>query len=98
TPAPASTDNSPPPPDRWAALLDQIGPDGEVSTQLALDAFSLGVAPLPGSELRKADADEPILDATDAVAWVLRDYDQLSAEQQAAVGEALSSPDVPASS
>ena len=96
-PPPASTDatvpDAEPMPSRWDDVLDGIGDDGEVSLELALDAFSLGVAPLPGNELRRADTDAAVPDASSAVAWVLRHFDQLSAEQQAAVAVALSPED-----
>ncbi|MDP2290830.1 MAG: hypothetical protein Q8M22_06550 [Actinomycetota bacterium] len=80
---------------RWDDLLGTIGDDGEVSLELALDAFSLGVAPLPGSEVHRDHADETVPDATSAVAWVLRHFDELSPEQQHAVAVALSPLDTP---
>lgn len=92
---PGDTGDTAPMPSRWDAVLDGIGDDGEVTLDLALDAFSLGVAPLPGNDLRRADTDERVPDATSAVAWVLRHFDELSAEQQAAVAVALSPEDQP---
>lgn len=53
-------------------------------------AATLAVAPLPGASVRPDPAEPPIHDATLAVSWALRHFDELTLEQQAAVGEALS--------
>lgn len=53
-------------------------------------AATIAVAPLPGASVRPDPAEPPIHDATLAVSWALRHFDELTLEQQAAVGEALS--------
>jgi len=80
-------------PSRWNEVLDGIGDDGEVSVALAVDAFSLAVAPLAGSDLRRAGSDAMVPDASSAVAWALRHFAELTPEQQRDVAIALSPED-----
>ncbi|MGE3588759.1 MAG: hypothetical protein AB7L17_13635 [Ilumatobacteraceae bacterium] len=95
TPSPSSappTTVHEPASSRWDALLDQVGEDGAVTAQLAIDAFSLGIAPLPGSELVRGEGTDVVADVSPAMAWIHRHFDELSADQQSAVGAALSPP------
>lgn len=69
------------------SVIAMLGPNGEVSSEMALQAFALAVAPLPGVT---PPAGEPgNLDANAAVAWVSQVWDQLSPAQQIAITDAL---------
>ncbi len=68
-------------------LISMLGPSGEVSPEMALEAFALAVAPLPGVT---PPAGAPgHLDADTAVAWVSQVWDQLSPARQTAIEQAL---------
>src|SRR5262249_25501653 len=73
----------------WEKVLDGVDDDGTVSKETALAAFSLAIAPLPGVKVPDGPPG-PIPDGWAAIAWVVRQYDQLTPEQQRAVGDALS--------
>jgi hypothetical protein len=73
----------------WEKITDGIGEDGSVSLDTALAAFSYAIAPLPGAQVPAGEVEE-LPDASIAVAWVLARFDELTEEQQAAVGAALS--------
>lgn len=88
--APAPDEPAAPGTSRWDRLLDRTGDDGEITVDMAVDAFSLAVAPLPGASVEPDASDPPIHDATLAVSWALRHFDELTPDQQAAVGRALS--------
>ena len=65
----------------------QIGPNGEVTKEMALEAFSLAIAPLPGVTVPTGappNLDEQG-DATFAVLWILPYLDQLTPEQRAVI-------------
>src|SRR5438874_2417189 len=70
----------------FGAVLAKIGPHGEVTPEMALEAFALAVAPLPGVTPPAGPPGD--LDADLAVAWVARVRDQLSPDQQAAIDAA----------
>jgi len=72
----------------WELVLDGIGPDGEVSFETALDAFSLAVGPLPGVEM-PAGRLEPIPSGTGAIRWLSGYRSRLTDEQRAAVDRYL---------
>ena len=69
------------------AVVSLIGPKGEVSPEMALQAFSLAVAPLP--RVTPPTGSPSNLDADLAVKWVSEVWDQLSSEQQTAINKAL---------
>lgn len=72
----------------WDRVLDRIGPDGEVSFETALDAFSLAVGPLPGVAM-PAGRLEPIPSGTGAIRWLQGYRQRLTDEQRAAVDRYL---------
>ncbi len=69
------------------ALVSRLGPNGEVSPEMALEAFALAVAPLPG--VTPPTGPPGHIDADLAVAWVWQVWDQLSPAQQTAIERAL---------
>ncbi len=75
----------------YAKLFAQVGPDGSVSKETALEAFALAIAPLPG--VTPPTGDPPSLyermDGTFAVDWLQPYMDQLTPDQKAAVDAAL---------
>ena len=85
-PVAASADTSP-----YAQLLAEIGPNGEVTKEMALEAFSLAIAPLPGVTVPTgaAPTDAEREDGTFAVDWLLPYMNQLTPDQAAAVNAAL---------
>lgn len=68
-------------------VVAMLGPEGEVSPELALQAFALAVAPIPGVTPPEGPNQWPDADA--AVAWVLQVWDQLPASQQTSIEQAL---------
>jgi len=80
-----------PPATAWQRVLSQIGPDGSVSKQTALEAFVLAIGPLPGVP-RPAGTAQVIDDGSGPVRWLLGYYSQLTAGQQAAVRRLLDVP------
>jgi hypothetical protein len=68
----------------WQRALNQVGPDGTVSTAAALDAFALAIGPVPGVQPPPGPA-EGIPSGTIAVQWVLGHWGQLTSAQQQAV-------------
>jgi len=64
-----------------------LGPQGEVSPEMALQAFALAIAPLPGVTPPAGAPNHLYADA--AVAWVGQVWNQLSPEQQTAITNAL---------
>jgi hypothetical protein len=72
----------------WTAILDQIGPNGEVSLATALQAYTLGFGPLPGVPAPARDSGV-IPSGTLAVDMILSHFDELTAAQQQAVLQRL---------
>jgi hypothetical protein len=72
----------------WERVLDQIGPDGDVSLETALAAFSLAVGPLPGVPMPTGRV-APISSGTGAIRWLQGYRSQLTDEQRAAVDRYL---------
>jgi hypothetical protein len=72
----------------WQRVLGQIGPDGDVSFETALDAFSLAVGPLPGVAM-PAGPTEQIASGTGAIRWLQGYRSRLTDEQRAAVDRYL---------
>ncbi|CAN5773264.1 hypothetical protein BH24CHL5_BH24CHL5_06920 [soil metagenome] len=68
-------------------VIAMLGPEGDVSPEMAVQAFALAVAPLPGVTPPAGPNEWPDADA--AVAWVAQVWDQLTASQQTAIDRAL---------
>jgi hypothetical protein len=78
----------------WEAELDDVAADGTRSLDSALQLFAMAYGPIPGVDA-PPDAGE-VHEGTLARRAVLARYDQLTAEQQAAVDEWLApDPDAP---
>ena len=75
----------------YGQLFAQVGPNGEVTKEMALEAFSLAIAPLPGVTVPTGAAanDEERMDGTFAVDWIRPYIDQLTPDQAAVVKAAL---------
>jgi len=67
----------------WESVLDHIAPDGEVSFEAALDAFSLAVGPLPGVAM-PAGRRERIPSGTGPIRWLGGYRDRLTDAQRVA--------------
>jgi hypothetical protein len=72
----------------WEKVLDGIGPDGQISKDTALQAFSLAVTPLPGAKTPPG-GETTIRSGSAAVRWTLGHWSTLTPEQQAAVKKAV---------
>jgi hypothetical protein len=72
----------------WIAVLDQIGPNGEISLSTALQAYTLVFGSLPGVQ-SLAPSSGIIPDGTLAVRMILQHYSDLTAAQQQAVLQRL---------
>lgn len=72
----------------WQQVLRQIGPQGQVSRDTALAAFTLAIAPLPGVPVPPGPR-VVIPSGTLAVSWVMRYWKTLSSAQQQVVRDAL---------
>ena len=70
--------------DAYDHVLEQIGPDGSASKETALAAFYLAIGPLPGVS-RPPGKTRVISDGTIALDMVLGHWNELTAEQRAAV-------------
>ena len=82
----------------YAQLFAQIGPNGEVTKEMALEAFSLAIAPLPGVTVPTGAPpnDAERMDGTFAVNWIRPYMDQLTPDQAAVVNAAIApDPQVP---
>jgi hypothetical protein len=78
-----------PPEPAYQQLADRIGENGEISKDLALDAFATVIGPVPGG----SRIDSPLIgtsSGTFAVRWVLRHLTALTEDQLTAVRTALS--------
>jgi hypothetical protein len=102
----ASPPSSGPVQSQWDAVLGGIGPDGSVDVGTAAAAFALAIGPLPGvttPEGAKPTAAQ-IVDGSGPIRWLIRQWDQLSPDQQTAASrliDGLGNPDfsaLPASS
>ena len=67
--------------DVWNSVTDRLGENGEPTPDLALEAFSAAVAPLPG--IGGSNGQPPVFAGPVALSWVVRVWDQLSEEDQA---------------
>jgi hypothetical protein len=67
----------------WDAIDQQIQADGKVSTQTALQAFSLAFGPMPGVTVPAGGAGS-ILDGSAAAAWLRGHWQDITTEQRAA--------------
>ena len=75
----------------YGRLLSQVQPDGSVSKDLALEAFSTVIAPLPGipAATGAAPTDFEQADGTFAINWLNQYRDQLTPDQAAVVNQVL---------
>ena len=75
----------------YGQLFARLSADGVADKQLALDAFATVIAPLPGINPPAGDPPLPHerVSGTFAIRWIMRHYDELTAEQKAAVDAAL---------
>jgi hypothetical protein len=71
-------------PTAWQRTLDQIRPDGTVSTSTALAAFALAIGPVPGAKPLDGTT-QPIPSGTLAVQWVFGHWTALTPGQRDAV-------------
>ena len=78
----------------YAQLFAQVGPNGEVTKEMALEAFSLAIAPLPGVTVPTGPDPQPWeqADGTFAIDWIQPYLDQITPEQKSAVDAALAAP------
>jgi hypothetical protein len=81
----------------WAKVLEQIGPNGEVNLQTALQAFVVAFGPLPGVGSPGGAASE-ISSGSAVVRWVLRHWEELTKAQQLAFDAYFPSPSQPSHS
>ena len=79
----ASTPADGPEPTQWEWVLDQIGPNGEVSRDLALQAFEVAIGDLPGVEPPPGPTGD-IEEGTFAVFSILQHWKDITEEQRAA--------------
>ena len=73
----------------YGQLFAQVGDDGSVTKDLALQAFSTAIAPLPGVAAAAGGppTDEERADGTFAITWLLPYMDQLTPDQKAVVAQ-----------
>jgi hypothetical protein len=67
----------------WEQVNAAIGPDGQVSTKTALQAFALAFGPLPGVSVPPGPTGE-ITSGTGALRWLVSHWGDISPAQQAA--------------
>jgi hypothetical protein len=72
----------------WTAVLNQIGPNGEISLSTALQAYTLVFGPLPGVQA-PPNAGGRIPSGSLAVRMILQHYQDLTSAQQQAVLQRL---------
>jgi hypothetical protein len=72
----------------WANLFGAVGKDGSISRAVALQAFGLAVAPLPGETVPNP-AGPPLADGSVAVQWAVGAWTALSTPQRAAMQAVL---------
>lgn len=75
-------------------ILAGIRPDGTVPLAVALQAFSLAVAPLPGVTIPPGPRDETFFSATAPIEWLRAHRDELTAAQHRAADPWLDRADV----
>jgi hypothetical protein len=78
----------------YGQLFAQVGPNGEVTKEMALEAFSLAIAPLPGVTVPSGPAPQPWeqADGTFAIDWIQPFLDRLTPDQKSAYDAALAAP------
>ena len=92
--SPAASDSTSPawPSDTsYGRLFSQVQPDGSVSRDVALQAFSTAIAPLPGVPVAPGSPpnDYEQADGSFAIEWLTPYMDQLTPEQKSVVDQAL---------
>ncbi|GAA2367746.1 hypothetical protein Cme02nite_28430 [Catellatospora methionotrophica] len=75
-------------PNAWDRLYGQLSADGTVSLDLARQAFTLAYTPLPGVEKPPGEFG-PARSTSDAAAWILSHWNELTGAEQAIVADAL---------
>lgn len=77
-------------PTTWQSVMTRLtDARGRATPELALEAFSLAIAPVPGGERAAPDGDAMIPSGSLAIALVAQQWPQLSGEQRAAVSAAV---------
>jgi hypothetical protein len=79
-----------PPPQAWEEVRRRIAEAGGLTPQVALDWFATLFGPVPGAE--PIDLPQPAMSGTQAVRYVLDQWDQLTDDQRRAVAEAIAVP------
>jgi len=79
-----------PPPEKsaWQKVMDLAGPDGQVGTDMAVQAFALSVGPLPGVAVPSGPPG-PVTSGTAATSWVLQHWADLTSAQRRQVDSYL---------
>lgn len=75
------------------SIMSEVGPDGTVSKQTALQTFSDVIGPLPGVTAGPVPAGG-VLDGTFAINWAPQYWDQLTAAQRVAIKKYLPEPPI----
>jgi hypothetical protein len=75
----------------WETVVAGITEDG-VPLQVALEAFTLAIGPLPGVETPEGPS-QPIPSGSGALRWTLGHWEELTGEQQAAIEDYLDTGD-----
>jgi hypothetical protein len=99
-PGAASPSAAPDTESAYAKLFDQVGPNGEVTKEIALEAFALAIAPLPGiTPPTGAPVQEyERLDGTFAIDWIRPYIDELPPAQKQVVMSVVAAPGGPQNS
>ena len=80
--APATSNDTASASPAWRQVLSQIGPDGTVTVETALQAFSLAFEPLPGVPIPTGPAG-PIRSGSGAIRWLVGHWDEITDAQRA---------------
>src|SRR5258708_1004304 len=86
--APTPTESALTMPSAWGQVLDQIQPDGTVTADTALQAFSLAFGPLPGVTVSSGPVGE-IRSGTMALRWLVGHWSEITPAQRAAAVQLL---------
>jgi hypothetical protein len=70
--------------DAWGKVTAGIARDGSIPLEVALQAFALAIGPLPGVEVPSGDL-PPLSSGSEPIRWIIGHWEDLTAEQQAAV-------------
>ena len=75
-------------PGSWTVLRERIKAAGEVTPEIAVDAYAMTFGPVPGVLVPEVDLPRGF-DASTPVRYVLRHWDRLEANQRAAIEDVL---------